>query len=118
MKSNDNVGFPLYIQIGTLNRYVLPYFLNPKEISLVCVTVLFIFIGYIKNSFYYKGQRIVTPPQLYFVMECSGNDLILLLFCQLIEVYCVSRHTNGKLRILLWVNLCIFQKFWTNHINV
>lgn len=65
LKSNDKVERPLYRQIGTLNRYVLPYFLNPKEISLVCVTVYSLLLPASKAPFII-GATYCRPSAITF----------------------------------------------------
>ena len=51
-------------------------------------------------------------------MEGTRNNFVLLLFRQLVEVYRVTGHAHGQLRIFCGRRLCIQQCFVRKHVYV
>ena len=51
-------------------------------------------------------------------MECSGDNVVLLLLSKLDEVYCISGNTDSELRIVLRVLLSIEKSITCEYVNV
>ena len=51
-------------------------------------------------------------------MECSGDNVVLLLLGKLDEVYCISGNTDSELRIVLGVLLSIEKSITCEYVNV
>ena len=51
-------------------------------------------------------------------VEGTGNDIILLLFCQLDEIDGISGNSDRKLRIFFRMSLRIKQRFPRKHIDI
>ena len=51
-------------------------------------------------------------------MEGTGDDLVLLLLGEVVEVHRIARHADGELRILLGMLLRIEQRVTVEHVNV
>ena len=64
----------------------------------------------------------MQPPNqishLHPLVERTGNHLFLLLFCQLMEIHCVSGHPDRKVRIFFRIMVCIHQKLTVQHIYI
>ena len=58
----------------------------------------------------------------YFLLkscvECSGDNVVLLLLGKLDEVYCISGNTDSELRIVLGVLLSIEKSITCEYVNV
>lgn len=52
------------------------------------------------------------------LVEGSGDNVILLLFSELYEVYSVARYTNCELRILLGMLLSVYESFSVENIYI
>jgi hypothetical protein len=48
----------------------------------------------------------------------SGNNVILLFLREFNEVNCIAGNTDGELRILFRVSLCIQKSFTVKYVNV
>lgn len=51
-------------------------------------------------------------------VECSGYNVVLLLFGELYEVYCIARNAHRELRILFGVLLRVDKRFAVKYVNV
>ncbi len=57
-------------------------------------------------------------PHLQRSVEGSGDNIILLLFCELDEVYGIAGNSDSELRIVLGMSLSIEKCFSVEYINI
>lgn len=57
-------------------------------------------------------------PRLHGFVNGSGNNVILLFFRELNEVYRIAGYTNGKLRVFFRVRLCVQKRFTIEYVYV
>ena len=51
-------------------------------------------------------------------MECSGDNLFLLLTGELIEVNCITGNTDGEVRIILGILICLDESFAVENVDI
>ena len=60
----------------------------------------------------------IFPNRLHGFVNGSGNNVILLFLREFNEVNCIAGNTDGELRVLLRMRLCVQESFSIEYVNV
>ena len=60
----------------------------------------------------------VSFPRLEPIVECAGDDLVLLLFRECVEIDRVARYADRQLRVFLGMLLCVDERLSVEHVDV